>query len=69
LNSFYIIGQQNDARMNVVLALTAAQNGATIANHCEVVELIKNEEGHVKGAKMKDCLTGYEWEVKAKVTF
>ncbi|KAF1806464.1 FAD dependent oxidoreductase-domain-containing protein [Mucor lusitanicus] len=62
----YYDGQQNDARMNVVLALTAAKHGATIANHCEVLELIKSEEGHIKGAKVKDCLTGEEWEVKAK---
>ncbi|CAO0799576.1 unnamed protein product [Mucor circinelloides] len=27
---------------------------------------IKNEEGHIKGAKVKDCLTGDEWEMKAK---
>lgn len=54
--------------MNVVLALTAAKHGATIANHCELTEFIKNEEGHIKGAKVKDCLTGDEWEMKAKVS-
>lgn len=54
--------------MNVALALTAAQNGATIANHCEVVQLVKNKDGHIKGAKVRDCLTGDEWEIKAKVS-
>jgi glycerol-3-phosphate dehydrogenase len=62
-----LIGQQNDARMNVTLALTAAQHGATIANHCEVVQLIKNKNGHIKGAKVRDTLTGDELEIKAKV--
>ncbi|KAI9468936.1 MAG: FAD dependent oxidoreductase-domain-containing protein [Benjaminiella poitrasii] len=62
----YYDGQQNDARMNVALALTAAHHGATIANHCEVIELIHNENGHVKGAKVKDTLTGDEWVINAK---
>lgn len=62
-----MLGQQNDARMNIALALTAAQNGATIANHCEVLELVKNDQGHIKGAKVRDNLTGDEWEIKAKV--
>jgi glycerol-3-phosphate dehydrogenase len=36
----YFDGQMDDSRMNVSLALTAAVNGATIANHVEVVELL-----------------------------
>lgn len=55
--------------MNVALALTAAYHGATVANHCEVMELTKNEQGHVNGAMLKDTLTGDEWSVKAKVTY
>lgn len=53
--------------MNVALALTAAYHGATVANHCEVTNLTKNEQGHINGAVMKDTLTGDEWTVKAKV--
>ncbi|KAI9300833.1 FAD dependent oxidoreductase-domain-containing protein [Cunninghamella echinulata] len=62
----YYDGQHNDARMNVALALTAAYHGATVANHCEVTNLTKNEQGHINGAVMKDTLTGDEWTVKAK---
>ena len=29
-------GQQNDARMTVCVAMTAAQKGASILNHCQV---------------------------------
>ena len=61
------LGQHNDARMNVALAMTAACHGATVANHCEVINLTKDEEGKVNGAKMRDNLTGEEWTVKAKV--
>ncbi|KAG9296312.1 hypothetical protein G9A89_014904 [Geosiphon pyriformis] len=62
----YYDGQHNDARMNVALALTAIANGAVIANHAEVIGLIKNEKGEVNGARVKDTLTGEELNVKAK---
>lgn len=35
------LGQQDDARMNVTIALTAARRGASIANHTEVISLLK----------------------------
>ncbi|KAI8328917.1 FAD dependent oxidoreductase-domain-containing protein [Chlamydoabsidia padenii] len=62
----YYDGQHNDARMNVALAITAAYHGATVANHCEVMDLTKNDQGHVNGAILKDTLTGDQWTVKAK---
>ncbi len=37
------IGQHNDARMNLCIALTAAREGAAVANHVEVVGLIKDQ--------------------------
>lgn len=64
---FLYLGQHNDARMNVALAMTAAYHGATVANHCEVLDLTKNEQGHINGAVLKDTLTGDQWTVKAKV--
>ena len=36
----YYDGQHNDSRMNVALAMTAAREGATVANHMEVVQLL-----------------------------
>lgn len=60
------LGQHNDARMNVALAMTAACYGATVANHCEVVNLTKDESGFVNGAILRDNLNGDEWTVKAK---
>ncbi|KAG1151770.1 hypothetical protein G6F37_001397 [Rhizopus arrhizus] len=62
----YYDGQHNDARMNVALAMTAACYGATVANHCEVVDLTKDDKGKVNGAKLRDMLSGDEWIVKAK---
>jgi len=62
----YYDGSHNDARMNISLAITAARHGATIANHCKVTGLIKNEEGKLIGAKMKDQITNEEFTMKAK---
>jgi glycerol-3-phosphate dehydrogenase len=53
--------------MNVALALTAVNHGATMANHCEVKSLTKDENGNVNGAVLCDVFTGDEWTVKAKV--
>lgn len=57
----YYDGLHNDARMNVSLALTAVTEGAVVANHVEVTSLVKNEEGMIVGATMKDMLTGDKW--------
>lgn len=59
-------GQHNDARMNLAVVLTAAREGADIANHVEVLSLI-NEGGVVRGAHVRDTLTGNEWDIMAKV--
>ena len=53
--------------MNVALIMTAVQQGAVVANHVEVTELLKDAEGKVKGTRMRDVLTGEEWTVAAKV--
>lgn len=52
--------------MNVVLALTAAYYGAHMANYVEVGALLKSADGKVNGARVKDEMTGEEFEIKAK---
>lgn len=44
--------------MNIALAVTAARQGATIANHVRVKSLIKDENGKICGLTMRDELTG-----------
>ncbi|XP_026314503.1 glycerol-3-phosphate dehydrogenase, mitochondrial isoform X1 [Hyposmocoma kahamanoa] len=61
----YYDGQQDDARMNLAIALTAARHGATVANHVAVLKLYKTA-GRLSGARVKDELTGKEWDVQAK---
>ena len=52
--------------MNLAIAMTAAREGATLANHVEVLSLI-NEGGVVRGAHVRDTLTNKEWDVLARV--
>ncbi|KAF4981222.1 hypothetical protein FDECE_17725 [Fusarium decemcellulare] len=52
----YYDGQHNDSRMNVALALTASQYGATVLNHVEVTGLEKDASGQICGAKVRDVL-------------
>jgi glycerol-3-phosphate dehydrogenase len=62
----YYDGQFDDARMNVAIALTAAEQGASVANHVEVTGLNKTN-GKLSGATLRDLLTDDTWEVSAKV--
>lgn len=51
----YYDGSHNDARMNVSLAVTAAEMGATVLNHVEVVGLQKDAvTGSITGIVAKD---------------
>jgi len=52
----YYDGQQNDARMNISLASTAALYGATVLNYVEVTGLEKDSHGKITGARMRDTL-------------
>ncbi|HEX4930884.1 MAG TPA: glycerol-3-phosphate dehydrogenase/oxidase [Gaiellaceae bacterium] len=56
----------DDARLTVQIARTAAANGALVANHARVEELLG--EGGVRGALVRDQLTGERLEVRARTT-
>ncbi|EJU03376.1 DAO-domain-containing protein [Dacryopinax primogenitus] len=67
----YYDGQHNDSRMNMALVMTAVHYGAMVANHTEVVKVNKTvspdgSEPKVTGARIRDNMTGEEWDVKAK---
>jgi len=61
----YYDGMHNDARMCLSIAISAARMGASIANHVEVLDLIKRD-GIVAGARVKNRLTGEEFDIRAK---
>ncbi|ETO26897.1 hypothetical protein RFI_10237 [Reticulomyxa filosa] len=64
----YFDGQHNDARMNLLIALTAGHYGAIVANHVQLVDFIRDQRGNkIIGARLRDVLTGIEWNTYAKV--
>ncbi|KAH8825235.1 FAD dependent oxidoreductase-domain-containing protein [Flagelloscypha sp. PMI_526] len=62
----YYDGQHNDSRMNISLVMTAVKHGATVANYTEVTSLTKDSAGKVNGARVRDRLTGQEWDIAAQ---
>jgi len=63
----YHDGSFNDSRMNSTLAITAIENGATVLNYVEVLQLLKNEnDGKIIGALARDRETGKEYKINAK---
>lgn len=64
----YYDGQFNDTRMALAVACTAREEGATVLNHAEVVELIHDEStGKAIGARVRDTLSGKVVDTYAKV--
>lgn len=66
LNETLFSGQQDDARMCLALALTATRYGATVANHVKAMRIIKDADGKICGARLRDELSGKEWDINAK---
>ncbi|MFT4553775.1 MAG: glycerol-3-phosphate dehydrogenase [Chlamydiales bacterium] len=62
----YFDGQFDDARMNVAIILTAAIEGAAVANYVEAVGFVKDED-KISGMEVRDVLTGESWVTRAKV--
>ncbi len=61
----YSDGQFNDARLNLLLALTAERAGAVIKTRCKVVAFKKNSKGKICGAVSEDHLGNQEeWNSK-----
>jgi len=64
----YYDGQMDDARFNVGLALTASIYGAAVANHTEVIDLLRDEkESKIIGVRVRDKFNGEEFDIYAKV--
>lgn len=64
----YYDGAHNDSRMNVSLAMTAALYGSTIVNHVEVTGLMKDENGKLNGARVKDLVREKDGKVAEEFT-
>ncbi|XP_023162460.2 glycerol-3-phosphate dehydrogenase, mitochondrial [Drosophila hydei] len=60
-------GQHDDARMCLAIILTAARYGADVCNHMKVVDLLRDKNKNVTGAKAVDQLTGIVYKIRAKI--
>jgi glycerol-3-phosphate dehydrogenase len=56
----------DDARLTLAFALTALDDGTDCANYVEVTSLLKEKEA-VSGARVRDVLTGEEFDIEARV--
>lgn len=61
----YYDGQFDDARMAIALLVTAAREGATVANRVEVVSLLE-QNGQLTGARVHNAFDGQRFEVRAR---
>jgi FAD dependent oxidoreductase len=63
----YYDGMHNDTRMNLMIALTACQHGAAVGNYVETLQVNHDgKTGAANGVRVKDVLSGEEWDIKAK---
>jgi len=63
----YYDGQFDDSRLNIHLAMTAADHGAALVNYCPAIGLLKDAEGYVNGLTARDALTGEQFTIHARV--
>ena len=61
----YYDGQFNDTRMNITLVLSAMKLSALCLNYTEAISFKKNE--HIKQVRIRNRLTGKEYDVKCRV--
>lgn len=63
--AIYYDAQMDDARLCLANVISARRHGAVVANYVQVTELPK-PEGQVRGAAVRDVLTGKRFEVAAR---
>ena len=63
----YYDGQLDDARYCLLLAKTAAENGAAVANHLPLLGFEKDEQGKLSAALVEDELSGNKFAIKARL--
>jgi glycerol-3-phosphate dehydrogenase len=62
----YYDGMHNDTRMNLMIALTACQHGAVIANYVRAKGVSHAADGKCNGVEVEDVRTGECWLVRGR---
>jgi len=63
----YHDGKFDDSRMAISLAAACVRHGGTVLNYFEVKDLIKDENGKVKGIKAYDVISKGEYFIESKL--
>jgi glycerol-3-phosphate dehydrogenase len=63
----YYDGQFDDSRLLIHLAMTAADQGATVINYCPATGLLRDEEGYINGLIARDNESGEAFSISAKI--
>ena len=63
----YYDGQFDDARLLIHLAMTAADQGATLVNYCPATGLLRDADGYVNGVTARDEETGEVLTIPARI--
>ncbi|HWC75317.1 MAG TPA: glycerol-3-phosphate dehydrogenase/oxidase [Gemmatimonadales bacterium] len=64
--ALYYDAQVDDARLVLATMRAAARAGALVANYVEVTSLLK-PDGRVRGAVVRDVLSGETWTIRANI--
>jgi glycerol-3-phosphate dehydrogenase len=63
----YYDGQFDDSRLLIHMVETAAEQGAVLVNYAPVLQLLKDDEGYVKGVIAGDRESGQQFSISARV--
>lgn len=63
----YLDYQNNDSRLVVENIKKAHDEGGTMLSRIKCIEILHDENGKVNGARVKDLLTGEEFDIKANI--
>jgi glycerol-3-phosphate dehydrogenase len=63
----YFDALTDDSRLVIEVIKAAHELGASVANYARVANLIKNEDGYISGARLRDELSGFEVEMRARI--
>jgi glycerol-3-phosphate dehydrogenase len=63
---YYVEYRTDDARLTIEVAKKAVENGACLLNYVKAEEFLYSDRRKIIGARVKDCLTGESFEIRAK---
>jgi glycerol-3-phosphate dehydrogenase len=63
----YFDGQFDDSRLLIHLAMTAADQGATLLNYCPAIDLWRDAEGYINGVTARDQESGETITIHARI--